>query len=59
MKIPPLIKEYWSDESGATAVEYALVIATLSLIVISAAAVVGKQTVNTWNTVSNAMDETN
>ena len=59
MKIPPYIREFWFDETGATAVEYALVIATLSLIVISAAAVVGNSTVDTWNTVSNAIDKTN
>jgi len=47
---------YWQDESGATAVEYALVISTLSIVVISAIAVVGGHTGNTWNTVSNAVD---
>lgn len=56
MKLSLLIKDYWRNDSGATAVEYALVIATLSIVVISAVAVVGGHTANTWNTVSNAVD---
>lgn len=48
-----LMNKYWQDESGATAVEYALIVTTLSIIVISAIAVVGGHTTNTWNTVSD------
>ena len=59
MKIPQKFYEFCRSKEGATAVEYALVIATLSLIVISAAAVVGGQTAETWNTVGNAMNQTN
>lgn len=51
------INRFWRDESGATAVEYALVISTLSIVVISAIAVVGGHTGNTWNEVSNAVTD--
>ncbi len=44
---------FWRNESGATAVEYALVLSTLSIIIISAIAVVGGHTTNTWNTISD------
>ena len=53
MKIQALMIDFWHNESGATAVEYALIITTLSIIVISAIAVVGGHTTNTWNTVSD------
>lgn len=51
------MNNFWRDESGATAVEYALVLSTLSIVVISAIAVVGGHTSNTWNTVSNAVTD--
>ena len=47
MKISNFFRNYWQDYSGATAVEYALVITTLSIVVISAVAVVGGHTANT------------
>lgn len=50
-----LMNEFWQDISGATAVEYALVISTLSIVVISAIAVVGGHTTNTFNAISNAV----
>ena len=55
MRLSSLLSNLWHDESGATAVEYALVISTLSIIIISAVAVVGGHTANTWNTVSDAV----
>lgn len=56
MKISNFFKIYWQNDSGATAVEYALVITTLSIVIISAVAVVGGHTSNTWNTVADAVD---
>ncbi|NNC38464.1 MAG: Flp family type IVb pilin [Hyphomonadaceae bacterium] len=57
MKILTTLNKYWHDKSGATAVEYALVISTLSIVVVSAIAVVGGHTGNTWNDVSNAVTD--
>jgi pilus assembly protein Flp/PilA len=56
MKISNFFKNYWQDDSGATAVEYALVITTLSIVIISAVSVVGGHTTNTWNTVADGVN---
>ena len=56
MKLSTLLNDFWNDDSGATAVEYALVAATLSVVIISAIAITGGHTTNTWNTVSEAVN---
>jgi Flp pilus assembly pilin Flp len=52
------LKDYWQNDSGATAVEYALVITTLSIVIVSAMVIVGRHTANTWNTISDAVNGT-
>ena len=37
-----MMKKFWADESGATAVEYGLILAGLSIVVGAAVAVVGE-----------------
>jgi pilus assembly protein Flp/PilA len=57
MNIKNFIKKFWKDQSGATAVEYALVAATLSIIIITSIVVVGGKTTETWNTVADAIED--
>lgn len=54
-----MIKKLYACESGATAVEYALVAATVAIVIVVATAALGNSTSNTWNTVANAIEATN
>ncbi|MGA2045687.1 MAG: Flp family type IVb pilin [Roseiarcus sp.] len=46
-------KRFLADETGATAIEYALLAALLALAIIAAITVVGTQLQNTFNEVSS------
>ncbi|WP_435417813.1 Flp family type IVb pilin [Parerythrobacter aurantius] len=48
-----LIKKLLDDRSGATAVEYGLILAMVFLAMVGAVASVGNATSNVWNTVTN------
>lgn len=57
MKLPTFIRRIWNDNSGATAVEYALI---ASLIVIAAMGAFGSlanENARMWNTVKAATAE--
>ncbi len=51
MKYP--ISAFVADESGATAIEYALLAALIAIAIITAITVVGTQLQNTFNEVSS------
>lgn len=57
MKFNTFMTKFWRDTSGATAVEYALVVSTLSIVIISSMVIVGGHTSNTWDTVSDAVND--
>ena len=49
------IKHFADDESGATAIEYGLIAALVSIAAIAALTQLGNQLVNIFNTVSGAL----
>ena len=47
------VKAFFSDESGATAIEYALIASLIAIVIVGAITVVGTQLNGTFNEVSN------
>lgn len=50
-----LVKRFVKDESGATAIEYGLIAAGISVAIISVVQTVGKDLVGTFNSVAAAL----
>ena len=50
-----LIKRFANDESGATAIEYGLIAAGISVAIITAVMTLGTQLNSTFNTVSSQL----
>ena len=48
-------KTFLKDDSGATAIEYGLIAALISVAAIAALQAIGISIGNTWNTIKNAM----
>jgi pilus assembly protein Flp/PilA len=51
-----MIKCFWHDESGATAIEYGLIAAGISIAIIAAVKGVGGKLVTTFTSVQNALN---
>ena len=49
-------KQFCGDESGATAIEYGLIAALISVAIIAAVTSVGDSLTNIFDTVSNELD---
>ena len=47
-----LLKDFWRDQTGATAVEYGIAAALIAVAIISAAGTLGKNVGNTFNRTS-------
>jgi len=54
-RLKKLGQAYWLDESGATAIEYALIAAVVAIALIGGASSIGKNTNSLWNGVSEAV----
>lgn len=54
-KVMKKIISFFKEEDGATAVEYALMVALIAAVIIAAVTLLGEQTKNTFETVSNSM----
>ena len=50
-----LMKRFAQDESGATAIEYGLIAAGISVVIIGAVSAVGSNLIATFNTVSTKL----
>lgn len=50
-----LINRFITDESGATAIEYGLIAALISVVIITAATLVGTNLTKTFNSVATAL----
>ncbi len=50
-------KEFWSNESGATAIEYGLIAALVSVAAIGALTAMGDSLETLFSTVSGSLDE--
>jgi len=55
MVMKNLISNFVADESGATAIEYALLASLISVAIITAASTLGNNIQNTFNKVSNKL----
>ena len=52
-----ILKAFFEDESGATAIEYALIASLISVAAIAAMQGLGNKIGNTFNTVSNKLNK--
>ena len=53
-----LFKKFAADESGATAIEYGLIAALISVVVIGAVSLLGGQLSDTFTTIKQCLDGT-
>ncbi|MBL4870488.1 MAG: Flp family type IVb pilin [Robiginitomaculum sp.] len=58
-KTQNLLRRYFSSEEGATAIEYALLVALLSVALISAMSLLASTQSTMWNNVSNTLNNAN
>ena len=56
---PAILESFFQDEGGATAIEYGLIAALISVVIIGAITAVGTQTSTTFNTISTAISGAN
>lgn len=54
-----LMKRFVKDESGATAIEYGLIAALVSVVIIGALGFVGNNLTNVFNTVASKLGNAN
>lgn len=59
MPMRNLIKRIASDISGATAVEYGLILALIFLAMVAAVQNFGNETISMWNDVADKFEESN
>ena len=50
-----MLKQFWNDKSGATAIEYGLIAALISIAIIGGARTLGTNIGATFNNVGNAI----
>lgn len=53
--MPRLIRRYLSDDSGATAIEYGVMLSIIVLFMVGALALFGGKLAGTFNTLSNTL----
>ncbi len=54
-----LFKKFAADESGATAIEYGLIAALVSVVIIGALQIIGPQLQTTFGTIGDALTDAN
>jgi pilus assembly protein Flp/PilA len=54
-----LIKRLWNDESGATAVEYGIMVALIAVVIIATVILLGEELDTTFVTVQEALETAN
>ena len=53
-----LVKQFMADESGATAIEYGLIAAGISVAIVAIVGVIGTELENTFNTIASSLQNT-
>lgn len=53
--IKTFAQAFWSDESGATAIEYGLIIALISVVIITAVTTIGTKVGKAFNSVATKL----
>jgi pilus assembly protein Flp/PilA len=56
---PGLLVSFFQDEGGATAIEYGLIAALISVVIIATITAVGTQLTKTFTTISTALSTAN
>jgi pilus assembly protein Flp/PilA len=51
-----MLRKFWNDEKGATAIEYGLIAAGISVAIIATVAGLGSKLNSTFTSVSNALN---
>ena len=57
MKLTTFLKHIGTDNSGATAIEYGLIVSLIVVAMIAALQGVANETINMWNDVSDTAEE--
>lgn len=52
------VQQFFSDESGATAIEYGLIAAGISVAIVAIVGVIGGELENTFNTIASSLQNT-
>ena len=55
IKLKNFCHSYWHDDSGATAIEYALIAVVIAISIIAGASTIGKNNDSLWNGVTTAI----
>jgi pilus assembly protein Flp/PilA len=55
MSMSKFLKSYWTNQNGATSIEYGLIATLVCSAVIAAMTGLGSNLQNTWNKISNKM----
>lgn len=54
-KLVQTVKQFWNDESGATAVEYGMMVALIAAVIVGAVKTLGGEVNTAFTTVSTAL----
>jgi pilus assembly protein Flp/PilA len=54
-RVKNLLRRFWKDTAGVTAVEYALIVALVGIAVVGGARLLGSQVSTTFNTTKSTM----
>jgi pilus assembly protein Flp/PilA len=54
-KLTQAVKQFWNDEQGVTAIEYALIAALIAVAIITAVGLVGDGVTQTFNDIAAAL----
>lgn len=56
-RVTKSVRELWHCDSGATAIEYTLIVGLIAIAIVSAVGAVGGATSNSYNAVENSWPE--
>ena len=54
-KMTGFVRRFWCDQSGATAIEYGLIVALISVVVITAVSTLGKHLNNAFGKINTGL----
>lgn len=52
-----MMKKFWKDEDGVTAIEYGLIAALIAMVIVGAVTTAGTSLENLWNTIRDELQE--
>lgn len=56
-KLMTAVKTFWSDEEGATAIEYGLIVALIAVVVVAAVALIGTNLDLTFDKIASCLGD--